>query len=189
MMSKEANDRGLRDPGLCFNPKRIGRDGHELRYKADAEMLRALTAELDVLSVDALSCSFELYAFETGGAKIEGRIHARVHQESVVTLEPVERLIDERLALRFVPEGSRAAANAKEMDVSIDPLDEDPPETFSGDTIDLAPYVFEFLSLALDPYPREESAIFEAVDTDPQPQRPSSPFDALGALVDRKQDE
>ena len=68
----------------------------------------------------------------------------------------------------------------------IRPEDSEPPEPLIGDSIDLGELVAEFLSLAINPYPR-------AADADAQAEQyhseaPSDgPFAALAKLQDRDQ--
>ena len=54
----------------------------------------------------------------------------------------------------------------------------DPPEVLEGDSIDLAAYLYEYLALAIDPFPRKPGAVFEYKS----PVQESSPFDVLSRL-------
>ena len=76
--------------------------------------------------------------------------------------------------MRAVPEGSRHALPPEpELEIDIDA--DDPPDVLESDTIDLAAYVVEHLSLEIDPFPRRPGAVFEPQE----PEVERSPFAAL----------
>lgn len=141
-----------------------------------------LAAFARAAGVDALS-DFSLVVrvlpHAADGVKVEGRVTARVTQACVVTLEPVEQVIDEEVTVRFRPEGSLPAAvlvqdeDGPAIDASAD--GDDPME---DDRIDLAAIAAEFLTLGVDPYPRTPGAVFDGTDGSPE----DHPFAALSRL-------
>ena len=79
---------------------------------------------------------------------VEGQLAARLTQACVVSLEPVEQVVDEPVAFRLLPPGREPADGPDELD-----------EIESPDGIaDLGEAVAELLALALDPYPRAPAA-------------------------------
>ncbi len=99
---------------------------------------------------------------------IEGRIQATIEQECVVTMEPVsEQVSDEFEAWFAEPSQAVSFTKAKRERMSLKEQDEQPiieefddPEAVIDGKIDLGELVTQHLSLALNPYPRAESAEF-----------------------------
>jgi uncharacterized metal-binding protein YceD (DUF177 family) len=143
----------------------LGRLPESMLVEATPEECAALTARLGILAVHALSCRF---ALERAGASVlaQGVLAAEVEQACIVTLEPVRQSVDERFAVRFVPEGQESEDDDPE---SIDELPYGP----AG--IDLGEAAAEQLALALDPYPRADGA---ALDEAPEADA-ANPFAAL----------
>ena len=165
---------------------KLPRDGMPVRFEADERQRAALARQLDVVAVVALKVDLRATPWRRDGVQVQGTIVARVQQESVVSLEPLDRTVDEAFKAVFVPEGSKLAriAEPSEHELHIDPEGDDPPEVFHGDRIDIGPYIAEALVLALDPYPRAPGESFGERDTDPDPDAGRrSAFGALSALV------
>ena len=107
--------------------------------------------------------------------KVDGRIKAHVVQSCVVTLDPVEDTIDETFEAYFQEKNPKTAAKTvsfvqekhkRKKDIE-DPetpfLDEkDDPEVVENGTIDLGEVTVQFLSLAINPFPRTQAAIDNA---------------------------
>ena len=74
-----------------------------------------------------------------------GRLTADVVQSCVVTMAPVAGDIDEKIEEVFAPEGYEPGAQEE---------DDDQPESFDGQEIDVGELAAQLLSLSLDPYPR-----------------------------------
>jgi hypothetical protein len=136
---------------------------------AGVREIRAATASLDVTP--------------KGGGRfhVSGQIQARVGQTCVVTLEPIENDIDEKIDLMFappeqVPDLSELVDDAAESDVAIP----DPPEPILNGFIDLGRLATDALFLGIDPYPRRPDAVFEPLAEAVDPE--AHPFAALKAL-------
>lgn len=140
----------------------ISANAVEVRLEAGPEELKALAQVWQVDAVHALTSTLQIGRWKKDGVRVRGRVEARIVQSCVVTLEPVETLIDEPVEAIFIPEGSklaRAVANDN-AEMMLDPDGPDLPETFSGDTIDVGLVVAEHAALAIDPYPRKPDAVF-----------------------------
>lgn len=147
--------------------------------EAECEALRELW---DVLEVQSLTAELQIARWKKDGVKVKGRVQAKIVQACVVTLEPVEALIDEPIEAIFVPEGSRlariAANDSGEM--ILDPEGPDLPDMFTGDTIDVGLAVTEHAALAIDPYPRKQGASFgERIESSEKDDVRPNPFAAL----------
>lgn len=160
------------------------------------ESERAALAELNAIpAVLSLNATLRARRWRGEGLEIDGEMRARVRQTCVATLEEFETDIVEPLHLRFAPprdaKRSRRRPAAEEIvDAGhvLDPLGEDPPDPLIGETVDLGAIVSEFLTLALDPYPRMPGAKF----AEPAPASGAdvlSPFAALKAKANQTPQE
>lgn len=111
--------------------------------EADAAERDSLARRFDLLSLDSFKASLELRRI-SGGPLIcvEGRLAADVVQRCVVTLEPVPDHVNEPFSDIFGPPGYQPGG------------EEEPPDPFDDDSIDVGELVAQCLSLALEPYPR-----------------------------------
>lgn len=154
----------------------------EVRLEADEKERKALAESWDILSVEELRAELQINRWKKDGIRVKGRVHARITQACVVTLEPVVSDIEEPFEQIFVPENSklarRPANDAGEM--VLDPDGPDLPEPFTGDSIDAGAVVAEFAAMAIDPYPRKPGIEFDGhIEDDGQNDKKPSPFAAL----------
>ena len=152
--------------------------GHPLRIDASPEEREALARENELLSLDSLVADVTVEPWRSDGVRVVGTLRARLEQECVATLEPVAGLVEERIDTTLVPEGSPLAREA-EGELILDPNGDDPPETFQPPYVEVGALVSEFLTLALDPYPRLSDAALPDEATDAEP---AGPFAALARL-------
>ncbi len=125
-------------------------------WRATAEERAALKAWLGI--EDVLDAAFDgTLRRRSDGRSIELvlNLKAKLLQKCVITLEPVQTQVDETIRLVYTPEAD-ASPGCDELD--IDPLAEDPPEVLEEGGIDVGRLGCEYLSLALDPYPRKPGA-------------------------------
>ena len=143
---------------------------------------RAAMAELGGLrEILSASASLDVTPKSGGRVHVEGRVRARIGQTCVVTLDPIENVIDEPIDLIFappeqIPEMAALVDDAAESDVEIP----DPPEPIENGMIDLGRLATDALFLGVNPYPRKPAAVFEVPVVPPDPE--DHPFAALKAL-------
>jgi uncharacterized metal-binding protein YceD (DUF177 family) len=158
--------------------------GAQWRIEASEEERAALAAAFGLLGVDALAADIAIAPWRGDGFAISGRVTAAIRQSCVVSLVPVEQKIDEPFEVHFVPAGSPLAAPsgkpAREVVVQVGA--DDPPEVFSGKTIDVGSIVAEHFSLAIDPYPRAPDAELPSTVVEGGPERSESPFAVLAKM-------
>jgi len=118
----------------------------ELAKLAGLRELPRLAAEFDLVRQGA-------------GVHVSGRVMATLGQTCVVSLEPMESMLDERVDVTFSPGVAAQAATATEGH-HAKPDDEEPPEPLVGGAVDLGALATEFLLLGVDPYPRKPGARF-----------------------------
>lgn len=154
--------------------------GLHVRKKAlGAEALAAFAEAIGVEAVSAFDLDLHVRPYRGDGLAVEGRVTATVAQTCVVTLEPVENVLDEPVEATFRPEQAlkphlvHDEEDGMAIDASVaadDPL--------VGGAIDAADIAAEFLALAVDPYPRKAGVTFEP----PAEAREGSPFAGLSKL-------
>lgn len=157
---------------LPVNVARLPQRGMPLTIEADSNQRSALAQAHGLIEVRSLQADVIVTSWKKGGVQVNGRVNARVIQSCIVSLEPVENLIDEEVSALLLPEGSRLAVpkRSAEGEILLDAEGDDTPETFSGDTIDIGALVEEFFSLAIDPWPRKPGASLPAeTDTSEEP--------------------
>ena len=143
---------------------------------------RAAMAEVaglrEVLSARA---SLDVTPKSGGRVHVTGHVRARIGQNCVVTLDPIENEIDEPIDLIFappeqIPQLSDLVEEAAESDTEIP----DPPEPIINGIVDLGRLATDAMFLAVDPYPRRPDAVFEPLIEAADPM--DHPFAALTAL-------
>ncbi len=130
----------------------------------------AIAGRLLVPSVEAVRCEWTLRPSTGGVVLAGGRLHARLHQECVVSLEPFPVEVSEAFDVHFVPAG-------QESDAADEP-DEPDELPYDGAGLDLGEATVEQLALSLDPYPRKPGAVLP----DEAGEQAANPFDALARL-------
>jgi uncharacterized metal-binding protein YceD (DUF177 family) len=145
------------------------------------EATRAAMAEIAGLREIAYArAAFDLKPRSGGQVHVAGRVHARVGQNCVVTLEPLENDIDEEVELIFAPSEQipELAESEDDDDGAVDMTDAFEP--IENGSIDLGRLASDMLYLAIDPYPRKEGAVFEPQVSVADPE--DHPFAALKTL-------
>lgn len=151
----------------------------------DKATRQAIAADLGLIALPALRLTGELRA-EGGDAWVfDGRIEARVVQECVVTLAPVDTALSEPVRRVFSPHLRPPEETEVEMpDDEVEPL---------GAFIDLGAIATEALALALPAWPRADDAQLpdaaqdaDPDDTDAGDQR--RPFAGLADLLAKRDD-
>lgn len=110
------------------------------------------------------------------GWRLSGRFRAVPIQTCGVTLEPFENPTGGDFSIDLVGPEHAPAEDESDEELSLDSAD--PPDVVQDEKIDLAAYVVEQLSLALDPFPRKPGAEFVKPDEGAD----VSPFAKLAAL-------
>jgi uncharacterized metal-binding protein YceD (DUF177 family) len=154
--------------------------GAHVRIEASASECEAIAKLAGLRELSFLAADFHVIHASRGRVHVTGCVKARVGQECVVTLDPVENDIDEEVDVFFAPEDPAAPAAAPTS--AADAAVEEPPEPIVGGRIDLGHLATEWLILGIDPYPRKADVAFEPVVAPNDPQ--DHPFAALAKLKD-----
>ena len=154
----------------------VQRAAPQLRLDADPARRAAIARALDLVDLPRFEAEVEVKPW-LDGAEVKARWSAEIVQPCGVSLEPCATALAGRVTGRAVPPESPAAV-ADDVEVSIDPDAEDPPDVLEGDELDVGAYLVEHLALEVDPFPRKPGVEFEP----PPPEQPASPFAVLQAL-------
>lgn len=151
--------------------------GAHFSLSADERIRAELTEVAALRNLPRLEASFEVNRGGRDGLHVAGEVSATIGQTCVVTLEPMESELRERVDLLFVPPAVDSTGGPSEVTMRLD--EREPPDNWSDGAVDLGAVATEFFLLGVDPYPRKPGAIFEVASAgDPN----SHPFAALSAL-------
>lgn len=191
-MSRETGEgvHGQAKPELqrLFHAAEVLTGERERVVEASAGECAALARRFGYLDIDYLNAAFTLTRWRRKGVRAVGTLKARVTQSCTVTLEPVEETIETEVDALFWPAAfeDELSDDGRSGEVFSE-LDEDQiPEIYEGDEIDLGELAAEWLAISASPYPRKAGAALpEAVQPagadDDVPQK-SSPFQVLAGL-------
>ncbi len=150
--------------------------GLHREINASAAVCADVAALAHVREVSNLSAAFDLTC-QGARVHVTGRVKARVGQNCVVTLEPVDAAVEEPIEVTFAP--MPAAGATPKSEERRRKAAEEPPEPLIDGTVDLGAIATEFLMLGIDPYPRKAGIEF----TPPKVENDTPhPFAALEVL-------
>ena len=129
----------------------IGDGERIVTVEANEDERRRLAGRFGLVAIERLTARFSVRR-EAAGVLATGQVEAAATQACSVTGEPIEAVVDETVALRFVDE---MAEEGDEIELSGDALDTLPIE---GGAIDLGEAAAETMALALDPFARSAGA-------------------------------
>jgi len=161
--------------GLPIAVDDITDTGLRIEAEAPAEVRAQLAKLANLRDLPHLSAVFDLTR-RGSSVHVSGQVMARIGQTCVVTLEPLENDLDERIDLLFAPPLHQAA---KDDGADHKGGDEEPPEPLINGKVDLGALATEFLLLGIDPYPRKAGAEFAAVKTADDSARPFAVLEQL----------
>jgi uncharacterized metal-binding protein YceD (DUF177 family) len=162
----------------------VSETGRHVNMIADDSIRAAIAKAAGLRSIASLEAHFDVTRHGRDGLRVVGNVMATVEQTCVVTLDPVENAVDERVDLIFAPDPAPLIV-ADDAGPKVDMATDNTPEPLVNGTVDLGAIATEFLILGLDPYPRKPDAVFE-------PQKSGDdtghPFAALAALKKKPPD-
>jgi len=179
-----------------FDATRLGNKTKHLKLSLSESERAQIAKAYDLLELPELDVDLEVRPWRRDGLAVRGHIRAKAIQQCVVTLEPVDCMIDEEFDRTFLPEQDsrgRRRSDDDTLEVDLDIDESDPPDYFDGPQVDLGAVICEHFALGLDPFPRAEGVeMDEKYAPDPEEelkqdeeQKPS-PFAALEALKGKK---
>jgi uncharacterized metal-binding protein YceD (DUF177 family) len=159
----------------------IPETGLHREFEADLAEREAMAEVAALREITSASASFDMSLKSGGRVHVTGHLKARIGQNCVVTLDPIENEIDEAIDMMFAPPEQIAKfSNPVDEATGSDAEIADPPEPIINGVIDLGRVATDALFLAVDPYPRKPGAVFDPRLEPLEPQ--DHPFAALKAL-------
>jgi len=143
----------------------------ELTLEPDASEIKALCNRLDLHDIENLRCEFLVRRNEGNMViHVQGKLIGGITQKCIVTLEPIVHEIHEEFEAWYAdPNQAVSFARAKRDRLAHKDLEDQPileehedPEPIIDGKIDLGEIATQFLSLALDPFPRTENTEFKS---------------------------
>eukprot|EP00873_Tetraselmis_striata_P030334 jgi/Tetstr1/450598/TSEL_037634.t1 len=159
---------------------KIPASGRVTVIKPDADQRAVLAERLKVSELTDFSAEVTATRFR-GGIQAKGTVSGTVVQPCVVSGDPVSQTINEPIDRVFLPGHDAASEATAGAEIFVNLEDDDLPDYFEGDEIDLADLVLEVFALAIDLYPRKPGAELteDQIGDDPAE---LSPFAALKTL-------
>ena len=153
----------------------------------DAEQIRQLVAELNLISMKKLRFTGQLTANGRDQWKLTADLGVTVQQDCVISFVPVTTRIDEKLTRRYVP---KALFEQVADDEEIAEASGDDAMDILPTEIDLVDVFRETLLLALPNYPRAEGVelgerVFSEDGVKPMRDEDAKPFASLAALKEK----
>ena len=176
--------------------------GLDVAIEATPAERASIVAETGLVGLAALAATFTVERRAGGRLSVTGRLAASITQTCVVSLEPFDSEITREIELEFAPQPrdveapapkarSRRRAEAQRDEPPPRPIvvpgnddQQDPPDPIIGGRIDLGAVALEFMTLALDLYPRKPGIHFSDVSVGDKDDVPDSPFAALQRFKD-----
>ena len=183
---KDANQAREASFSRPVNVDKIKPQGLAETISATPQECEALTQQLKINSLEALSFNYKVLPWKKGGVEVSGVINATIEEICVVSLDPFTSEVSEPVK-RFYERHSDVAAKNPLLDLeTLDDLDDDLPDLIEDGMIDLGEVAVETLALSLSPYPRKPGVVFEDhVESDPELNDDSgrkNPFEILKDL-------
>ncbi len=157
---------------------KLPKTGTTVQLSADGPALAALADHLSASRMESFSAEVTLRPAAMGRYVAEGEVSARLWRTCVVTLEDFPADVSVPIEAVFADEERLPAATRAEVERTLD--DEDPPEPLDDGAVDVGALAVEFLSLALEPFPRKPGAELPMSE---EPPARENPFAALAALA------
>jgi len=160
----------------------INRKPKRIELRASEAERSAVARRFDILQIDRFEASVALRRTPLGLIHLQGTLRAKVAQECVITLEPVEADIEEAFEA-FYSEAPRDDENV-ESDMTLE--DELWPEPVVEGRIDVGEAVIQQLGVALDPYPKKANAELHKSEFGTKTTDSHRPFAGLAELTPKQ---
>ena len=152
------------------------------------EQILTLMSRLDLLSLKKVSLTGHLSPLDKDKWTLKAELKATVKQKCVVTLKPVQTIVNETVNRTFSPLEAQKSSDLLDDGVSQVFFDDTLQEF--NDTIDLLEIIFEELTLLLPLYPKFDGAKLDSYIITEPGKKPLSeknlkPFAQLSKLKDK----
>jgi len=170
---------------LMVNVRTLPKKGQMALHTASEEECARIAKQFELVAVEYFKGECLLAPWKRDGVKLSGFVRAKFMQPCSITLEPIEIQLEEPVEMIFVPDGSKLSRprTNEEGELVFDFDGDDLPETFVGDSIDVASVWLEFMALGIDPFARKPGAVFQSDESgEADAISADSPFAVLSSL-------
>lgn len=136
---------------------RIPASGQVLNLTADESERQALAERFGLEKIDELSAELVFKRINAKRIRLDGVLQAQVEQKCGVTLKTFSQPVRDRFSVIFTSEDE---TSLRPNEIDLDMSEEDDVEFLRDNKIDAGEIVAEYLSLALEPFPRAPDAVF-----------------------------
>lgn len=168
-----------------------------LTIEPNEEQIEALERRLDLVRLSGVVAKLTLTRTQGGhSVHVRGNVSAHVVQKCVVTLDPVDDVIEEDFEAWFADPDQAVSLTRIRHDKKSKgerPVlsESDDPEPMIDGQVDVGELVTQYLSLALNPYPHAEGVSYQGGDSSESddtggPNALKNPFAALKEWKDRQ---
>lgn len=166
------------------NVRKLPKRGSRFSFTAEGDVCKSIASAYDLVSIEEFKAKAVATPWKGSGVKIEGTIEAQITQPCARTAEPLEVEVNESFEATFVPQGSKLSVQKSNADgeLVLDPMGDDVPEIFVGDTIELSTVWLEFFALGLDFYATGDGAQLSSSAVSDDDVEEPSPFAVLSKL-------
>lgn len=164
---------------------KVPKKGLRLKITLSEQEETDLMQYCDLGGIGSFEADLFLEKVTTAKLRLTGTVRANVTQSCVLSLQPVHTRVDEDIDLLLVPCDmiERFTEKLDEEGALVMSVDEDIPDTYANDQVDLGAFALEHFALGLDSYPQAKTAVFEGQAD--APEVTDSPFSGLAALKDK----
>lgn len=174
-----------------YNLDLIKKSGSNVAFEASENERSRLAARFNIVGVSALHADCNLRKMkqkEKGDYLLEVSFSAKIIQECILTLDEIEQDIEDNFSIIFKEVQDTKTDIDEHREVEFE-LEEEDIEYIDNRVVDIGEYVAEYLSLAINPYPRKANAdastlghkIKNEDDVNKEPKR-ENPFNVLKNL-------
>ncbi|MEE9374963.1 MAG: DUF177 domain-containing protein [Rhizobiaceae bacterium] len=170
---------------MPINVRTLPKKGKHLNYSAPEPVLITIAKAYDLISVEDFKADCLITPWKRDGVELRGTVRANITQPCAITAAPLQAIVKEKVEMFFVPDGSKLAKPRlnEEGEWVFDIDGTEIPDTYLGDSIDMAAVWLEFFSMGIDFFARLDGAEIHTVSPfEEEGIRPESPFAALAAL-------
>lgn len=131
--------------------------GLHVTEAATADECQALAGRYMIEAVKRFELEADIRIWRKQGLHVKALMKADITQTCIVTLEAIENNIEERFEVFLLPE-NMLASHSTSADKAELIQDLDMPDVLVDGQCDIGELAAQYLSLALDPYPRKQGA-------------------------------
>ena len=134
--------------------------GQGFAAKASLDECAAICTRFDLSAVKCFEISGVIKPHGKQRYQLEAKLTAEIVQTCVITLDPIETVIEQAFKLALTSENENLQENTEKAE-QFDPYEEDPPLLFNEDKIDYGECAVQYFSDCLEIYEEKRDNPFD----------------------------